>query len=269
MGQAKLKQLIIRTNLTEKGDIMTDETKNLTIEEELTMALTEFSQETEPAEPKLVVMLDETHLQINGVDYSLVSNHKDAFQVDALNGRYNEVLNKYDYIVGDWGYDQLRLKGFYKNSSNFGGQDKKIQFLQDYLYEYCNFGCAYFVIQREGDPIPEPSLSKKSRQRQQHSVQKATAQQVRPHQNQENKRQKNKANQPQKHKKTTKSAPEVEHHKKTANAAKQFAIKENHEEKVSVKTHRKVPASKKKGQIQKPDIKKDPKKRFEIRQTND
>ncbi len=27
------------------------------------------------------------------------------------------MLDKYDYIVGDYGYDQLRLKGFYKDSN--------------------------------------------------------------------------------------------------------------------------------------------------------
>ena len=31
--------------------------------------------------------------------------------------RYSDILDKYDYIVGDYGYDQLRLKGFYKDSN--------------------------------------------------------------------------------------------------------------------------------------------------------
>ena len=26
--------------------------------------------------------------------------------------RFSEVLARYDYIVGDWGYEQLRLRGF-------------------------------------------------------------------------------------------------------------------------------------------------------------
>ena len=29
--------------------------------------------------------------------------------------RYSDILDKYDFIVGDFGYDQLRLKGFYKD----------------------------------------------------------------------------------------------------------------------------------------------------------
>lgn len=63
-----------------------------------------------------------------------------------MNERYNEILDKYDYIVGDWGYDQLRLRGFYKDDRRGVSKDQLIGTLEDYLYEYCNFGCAYFVL---------------------------------------------------------------------------------------------------------------------------
>ena len=31
---------------------------------------------------------------------------------ERLGERFSEVLARYDYIVGDWGYEQLRLRGF-------------------------------------------------------------------------------------------------------------------------------------------------------------
>ncbi|MFA1821379.1 YutD family protein [Virgibacillus oceani] len=88
-------------------------------------------------------------IELQGKHYELIENIKDGFQKEAIEERYSEVLEKYDYIVGDWGYDQLRLKGFYRDDQKKAPIDGKISTLDDYLYEYCNFGCAYFVIKKK------------------------------------------------------------------------------------------------------------------------
>lgn len=98
-----------------------------------------------------VVIVNGDLLTIDGRRYRLVKDHRNAFDVARLNERYNEILDKYDYIVGDWGYDQLRLRGFYKDDRRGVSKDQLIGTLEDYLYEYCNFGCAYFVIERTGE----------------------------------------------------------------------------------------------------------------------
>lgn len=89
------------------------------------------------------------HLQ--GKTFQLIEDHKNGWNVEAFRARYSEVLDKYDYIVGDWGYSQLRLKGFFKDSNVKAPKDSRISSLQDYLNEYCNFGCAWFVLQRVED----------------------------------------------------------------------------------------------------------------------
>ena len=94
-------------------------------------------------------------ITIDQWNYEIVIDYRDGFQEEALNNRYSEILNKYDYILGDWGYGQLRLKGFFEDTNNKASYDTKISTLQDYLYEYCNFGCAYFVIRKVGK-APEP-----------------------------------------------------------------------------------------------------------------
>ena len=83
--------------------------------------------------------------------YKLVKNYRDGFDYEATIKRYNDVLDKYDFIVGDWGFDQLRLKGFFLDDFKSAPIDAKISTLEDYIYEYCNFGCAYFVIQQIGE----------------------------------------------------------------------------------------------------------------------
>ncbi|MGY3766450.1 YutD family protein [Vagococcus vulneris] len=83
--------------------------------------------------------------------YRVILDYREGFDYGKVLDRYQEILAKYDYIVGDWGYDQLRLKGFFKDDFKNAAIDAKISHLDDYLYEYCNFGCAYFIIEQTGE----------------------------------------------------------------------------------------------------------------------
>lgn len=87
-------------------------------------------------------------VQINHLTYEIIEDYRDSFDEEAFRNRYSEILNKYDYIVGDWGYNQLRLKGFFDDQNQKATYDTKISTLKEYLYEYCNFGCAYFVLHK-------------------------------------------------------------------------------------------------------------------------
>jgi len=85
---------------------------------------------------------------LHGIQYEVIENINNGFEEKALAERYSEILKKYDYVVGDWGYNQLRLKGFYHDEHAKATYDTKISTFEDYLYEYCNFGCAYFVLKK-------------------------------------------------------------------------------------------------------------------------
>ncbi|WP_307336111.1 YutD family protein [Caldalkalibacillus uzonensis] len=87
---------------------------------------------------------------IKGQAYEVVKDVRQGWNPEAFRQRYSEVLTKYDYIVGDWGYSQLRLRGFYDdhNKKVKPAFDAKISTLDEYIYEYCNFGCAYFVLKK-------------------------------------------------------------------------------------------------------------------------
>lgn len=93
-------------------------------------------------------------ISAGGYFYTLETDYREAFKPEDFTNRYSDILAKYDYIVGDWGYGQLRLKGFYDDQNAKATFDTKIGTLQDYLYEYCNFGAAYFVLKR-GEKQPE------------------------------------------------------------------------------------------------------------------
>lgn len=95
-------------------------------------------------------------ISIEGYEYEIVNDYREAFQEEVLKERYSDILAKYDYLVGDWGYNQLRLKGFFDDKNPKATFDTKISTLQDYLYEYCNFGCAYFVLRKVGKVVQQP-----------------------------------------------------------------------------------------------------------------
>ncbi|PLT30305.1 YutD family protein [Peribacillus deserti] len=87
-------------------------------------------------------------IEINNITYELIDERSSGFNEEAFRARYSEILNKYDYILGDWGYGQLRLKGFFDDQNQKAAFDTKISTISEYLYEYCNFGCPYFVVKK-------------------------------------------------------------------------------------------------------------------------
>lgn len=81
------------------------------------------------------------------IELRLVEEYREAFDQTAFGQRFSIWMLQYDYIVGDWGNEQLRLKGFYAKDK--GETSKSIAEVEDYLREYCNFGCAYFILENE------------------------------------------------------------------------------------------------------------------------
>ncbi|MBL3715403.1 YutD family protein [Lactococcus muris] len=87
-------------------------------------------------------------VKVGGKTFHLVYNYREGFDAEKLEQRFSDIFDKYDYIVGDWGFEQLRLKGFFSTSRKKMQSENKIDRLEDYINEYCNYGCAYFVLRR-------------------------------------------------------------------------------------------------------------------------
>ena len=92
-------------------------------------------------------------LKSDACQFTVLENHKDALDATRFGQRFSEIMLKYDYIVGDWSNDQLRLKGFYEDERPNTRKTDRISRLSEYLREYCAFGCAYFILKNE-----EPQL---------------------------------------------------------------------------------------------------------------
>lgn len=87
-------------------------------------------------------------ITIENTNYEVIENVKDALDVDVLKEKLTDYYDTYDYIVGDWAYGKLRLKGF-NDKDNAGFKDiNDAKNIKDYIENYCAYGCKYFIIKR-------------------------------------------------------------------------------------------------------------------------
>ena len=82
-------------------------------------------------------------------EYEIVKDYKNGYNKDELVNKYNDYFKNFDYIVGDWAYGKLRLKGFYEKSNKNCKDINNIDNLDKYIKENCAFDCAYFVAKRK------------------------------------------------------------------------------------------------------------------------
>lgn len=109
--------------------------------------------------------IDEEHFQLNGHPYELVKEYRHGFDGEEFAKRFSSILSKYDYIVGDWGYDQLRLTGFYDKQNPLYNPEHGFETIEDFLYEDCNFGCAYFIVHNDNVRLPRQRRRRKHHSR--------------------------------------------------------------------------------------------------------
>ncbi len=88
-------------------------------------------------------------INVEGNTYEIIKDYKNGYNKEELEKKYTDYFENYDYIVGDWAYGKLRLKGFYENSNKKCNEINNIDNLDKYLDKNCAFGCAYFVAKRK------------------------------------------------------------------------------------------------------------------------
>ena len=134
--------------------------------EKVNQADTKEMNNKEESIPKIeysITKVDDQFISIEGASYKLQKNYQNAFDLSQFKERYTDLFEKFDYIVGDLGYDQLRLRGFYYDDTQGVPLDVRISSLEDYLIEYCNFGCAYFVLERQEEKTVFPNYNRRDR----------------------------------------------------------------------------------------------------------
>ncbi len=90
-------------------------------------------------------------INIEGKRFEVVEDARGALDEESLREKLTEYFDDYDYIVGDWAYGKLRLKGFNdKNNKNYN-KINDYKEVKNYIENYCAYGCKYFIIKRIKD----------------------------------------------------------------------------------------------------------------------
>ena len=87
-------------------------------------------------------------ITFENVDYELVKDYRDAFNEEDLLGRMSDYFITYDYIVGDYAYNKLRLKGFYDNKNKAVKELNNFKLVDDYLKNNCAVDCRHFILKK-------------------------------------------------------------------------------------------------------------------------
>lgn len=84
----------------------------------------------------------------NKFKYKVLKNYNDAIDVALLNEKITDYFSDFDYIVGDWAYGKLRLKGFTKRNNKHYKIINSFDTVEKYILEYCAYGCKHFILEK-------------------------------------------------------------------------------------------------------------------------
>ncbi len=87
-------------------------------------------------------------IELNSLKYQLIKEVGEGFDYEAVKEKATDYFNNFDYIVGDWAYGKLRLKGFYKPESKSCQKMNNINSLNDYIEKKCAYGCRWFQLEK-------------------------------------------------------------------------------------------------------------------------
>lgn len=88
-------------------------------------------------------------IELNNSTYLILENKNDCLNIEELNLKYTDYFYEYDYILGDYSYNKLRLKGFCCETNKKFNKINDIKIKDNYLKELCAYNCNYFLIKKE------------------------------------------------------------------------------------------------------------------------
>jgi len=80
--------------------------------------------------------------------YNVIKDYKEALLNSNLDEVVTEYYDNFDYIVGDWAYGKLRLKGFCDKTNKLFNEVNDYNKIDKYIKENCAYECKYFIIKK-------------------------------------------------------------------------------------------------------------------------
>lgn len=87
-------------------------------------------------------------VEIDKFKYKVIREINDCFNIDEIKSLYTDYFEKYDYILGDYSYDKLRLKGFCDKTNEIFNNINDINKVDEYIESYCSYKANYFLLKK-------------------------------------------------------------------------------------------------------------------------
>ena len=85
--------------------------------------------------------------KMNDQEFKLIKDNN-GFYKEEVESKLTDYFDEYDYIVGDWSYGKLRLKGFCDKNNKLFKDINDITKVDDYIKNLCAYECKYFIIKK-------------------------------------------------------------------------------------------------------------------------
>lgn len=87
-------------------------------------------------------------IKINEKEFEIIEDYREALDKNELESKLTEYFDDYDYILGDWAYGKLRLKGFCTNENKLFKDINDYSKIEKYIKDNCAYNCRYFILKR-------------------------------------------------------------------------------------------------------------------------
>lgn len=86
---------------------------------------------------------------LNDNNYQLIENKNNCFNTEEVIPKFTEYFDTFDYVLGDYSYGKLRLKGFYDSANSCKTAINDVSQWKEYIKNYCAYECNYFLLKKQ------------------------------------------------------------------------------------------------------------------------
>lgn len=85
---------------------------------------------------------------INEKEYEIIKDYKNGFEKEEVENKLTDYFDEFDYILGDWAYGKLRLKGFCDKTNKNYKKINDINEVENYIKDNCAYECRHFILKK-------------------------------------------------------------------------------------------------------------------------
>ena len=87
-------------------------------------------------------------IKIRDNKYNVIKDYGETLDTIDLEEIVTDYYDNFYYIVGDWAYGKVRLKGFYKHNNKNVKSYNDYNKVDDYIKNSCAYCCKHFILEK-------------------------------------------------------------------------------------------------------------------------